>query len=340
MSSRLEDLYEEYEKDLIRYALSKIPGIGKMTAAFFAEDLGSIEEFLNADRTYFMTRKNRSRRKILSSKVNIDDILKIQDKIRKYKDYIMNAFGRDDVRLIYIAFLVEDIVQSIKDNILKLRLNGLDINPYLVFILNMSLEEMLKFFTYQTIGRSVVTAWGTYIEKILKVSGCELEIPPEIKDKVKQIVGKGRQPDLYKIINEDKKFALQIKRGPNSMNIDMVDSFKEVKEKFENNFEGWKLLLGLTYGNWNRISSQIKSNLKKEDIKIGRELWAFISEDQDFYKDVFVILDYLAKTLSGLEDDSKSLIDLIEDKYKEFVKEWKKTFGDRDYREVLLEEFM
>ncbi len=116
------------------------------------------------------------------------------------------------------------------------------------------------------------------------------------------------------------------------MNVGMVTSLNETIERLENEKPSSKGILGMTYGTRGRISNQILGNLKGADerMKIGRELWDFIREKENYHKELFKLLDESSK---GLLD--KSFIELIESKISEFEEHWKSDFNSLSMDEVL-----
>ncbi len=116
------------------------------------------------------------------------------------------------------------------------------------------------------------------------------------------------------------------------MNVGMVTSLNEAIHKLEKEKTSAKGILGMTYGTRNRISNQITANLKDQEnrMKIGREFWDFISEEDDFYKKLFTLLD---NSSEGLLD--KSFIELVEQKISDLEEYWNKNFSDLKINEVL-----
>jgi hypothetical protein len=112
----------------------------------------------------------------------------------------------------------------------------------------------------------------------------------------------------------------------------MVTSLNEVIERLERSKPGSRGILGMTYGTRDRISKQILGNLREanERMKVGRELWDFIRETNDYHKQLFKLLD--SSSVGLLE---KSFIELIEAKITEFEEYWKSTYSGLSIDEVL-----
>lgn len=124
---------------------------------------------------------------------------------------------------------------------------------------------------------------------------------------------------------------MQVKSGPNTMNVDMVNSLNEVIEEYKTREPDATFLLGMTYGTKGRISAQIRGNLHNFDdsVLIGRELWDFVSEEVNFHKEIFTILDQSSKNITA-----KTFSDHLKDQLVVLVDEWKAKFGDKTIDEA------
>ncbi|MGK5086032.1 TdeIII family type II restriction endonuclease, partial [Bdellovibrionota bacterium FG-2] len=210
-------------------------------------------------------------------------------------------------------------VQTVKD----IALENLEMNPFLAKVLSLNdARALLEFNLYQSITRSVVTAWGSAVEDILgRVGASKFGTKMEVS---------GNKPDLF-LERDGKQYFFQIKSGPNTMNVGMVQSLNKVIGHFEKNPSN-RVILGMTYGLKENISPQIKGNLVdfENHTMIGRELWDFVSEKKDFHVDLF----------SSLDEASKSVIagnfsELIKEAVERLVAEWSVRYAGRDFVEVL-----
>jgi hypothetical protein len=161
-------------------------------------------------------------------------------------------------------------------------------------------------------------------------------------EKIKEKLKKGTTIDLVKV-TDALIYLLQIKSGPNTMNVDMVDSLTEVMKKLQDTtFCGkkTKMLLGMTYGNPEQISSHIIGGLKsagfnpKDYTKIGRELWDFIGEEKKYYIRVLEILELIYREIFG----DFSIVRKIEDLSQKLEEEWekKKEYKDKNIWELFM----
>jgi len=196
-------------------------------------------------------------------------------------------------------------------------------NPLLIEALDLKEpKDIISFVIYQSVTRSVVTAWGTCVEKMVKYAGCEKN---DAQDK--QLTGKNF--DLKKCLGSDEHY-IQVKSGPNTMNVGMVNSLNETIDKIK--AKGKKAFLGMTYGKRERISNQIMGNLNDphNQTKIGRELWGFIAEEENYYKKVIKII---SDATSGILEEN--FIEVINGKINNLVIQWEEKFKGKQFDEIL-----
>lgn len=308
----IKELEEKYENDLI-YEISKsAAGVGPMKAAVVVENFDSLKEFIEADNTAFEEIENRKKKRVLN-----DEQIKSILEVKKIIPPELN------VREAWLFKLSHDFIHSQVAMVSALNLDNIDINPLLIEALDLTEpRDIISFVIYQSITRSVVTAWGTCVEKMVKYAGSE------DNDSTEKAL-KGKNFDLKKCFKGE-EYYLQIKSGPNTMNVGMVQSLNETISKVK--AKGKKALLGMTYGKRDRISAQIMGNLNdpEKQTKIGRELWDFIAEEKDYYKKVIKVI---SNATSGLL--KKNLIELIDEKINDLVLQWDEKFKGKQFNEIL-----
>jgi hypothetical protein len=110
------------------------------------------------------------------------------------------------------------------------------------------------------------------------------------------------------------------------MNVQMVNSLNDVIEEYRQREPNASFLLGMTYGTKGRISPQIRGYLTnfEDSVLIGRGLWDFISEERDFHKQIFTILDQSSRKIT-----SKTFSEHLKDQLIILVTEWELKFGDK-----------
>lgn len=311
---KIEGTKESIDELIIRVCVS-VKGVGKATAGAIASEFqGDLQAFLNADAIKLSEVKTSSGKQLLSGE-QINELIQNKEALPKGKT------GQET----WVFYLGREFLKAQVKMVLSLNFSDIDINPLLAKALNLdSPRKIIAFNIYQTITRSVVTSWGDTVELIAKFVGC--------KDNDYIIEGKtGTNFDLVKEI-KGIDYYIQIKSGPNTMNVGMVTSLNEAIERIEHDKPNARGILGMTYGTRNRISNQIMGNLKDaaNRMKVGRELWDFISEREGFHTTLFGLLDNSSK---GLLD--KSFIELIESKITEFEEHWKTSYPNKTVDEVL-----
>ena len=289
----IEGERESIDELIIRLAC-QLKGVGKATAgAVAAEYEGKIRDFLTTDSQRLKTVTN-SRGATLLSDDQITHLLRLISEFPQNKT-IAEA---------WVFYLGRNFLLSQVRMVEGLSLSGFDINPLLAKALNLDTpRKVVAFNVYQTVTRSVVTSWGDTVEEMARFVGC--------KKNDYTIEGKtGTNFDLMKNLNGT-DYYIQVKSGPNTMNVGMVTSLNEAIKKIEEVKPNARGILGMTYGTRARISNQIMGNLVEADtrMKIGREFWDFISEKLDFHKQLFELLD---ASSNGILDNS--FIELIENK--------------------------
>ena len=189
----------------------------------------------------------------------------------------------------WIRFTADRLIRKMMDNIRTMDLEKLNMNPFLIRALNMKTpQEIIRFNMYQTVTRSIVTTMGMSLEYMVGSSGARM----------------GERGEWYDVIKEigNATYWIQVKSGPNNVNKDQIDKFNERFDKTEteaNNFAR----LGITYGK--RDSKTISMGLVKkymknweERILVGRELWDFVSEEENYH----------LKVLGWIDDTSSQIL--------------------------------
>jgi len=310
-----KELELQYEKELIYEICCTIKGVGGTTAGAVAEYFSSLSDFLGSGRRELKKIVNAKKNSILSDD-RIDLTMSVKSEIVK----------GTSIPETWVFFLAKSFIRSQVKMLAEMEFTDLDINPLLAKALDLrDPKDIIRFNMYQSVTRSIVTSWGSTVEKMLKYSGCESE-------KIKVGI-KGREPDIVKKIGE-KTYCFQVKSGPNTMNVDMVESLNKVIEELEK--KGCIGMLGMTYGKRSKISQQILGNLNNAVAitKIGRELWDFIAECTDYHKKLIKIIESATR-----QELKKSFIDIIEAKIDTFSTEWKTRYKGMDVN-LALEEYM
>jgi len=307
----MTELDTKHEKALIEMLSQKVECVGAKTAIIISENFDSLQEFLNGTKKDFEGIKNRKNRQMVKTEA-IDKIIDINKKIPKKLTVRETAF-----------FVLADHWLTTNLNTLEeLELDKIEINPFLAKALSLkTANEIITFNVYQSVTRSIVTSWGMMVENFLIYTGAE-------KNKHTFTTKEGANPDIKKKITSGYEY-FQIKSGPNTMNVSMVNSLNDVITEMKKS--GEICYLGMTYGKRNRISSQITNYLKdvSSSTLIGKELWDHISEEKNYHKKV---IGAISNATNGML--KKSFSQMMNDKISEINKQWVKKYGKKSLEEV------
>jgi hypothetical protein len=286
------------QEELIIYLCQKVDGIGEMTGiriAGYMEDFDNFYE--NSDRlSGFKTDKGKA----VLTQTQINEIKII------LKEYI--TVKSRYITELWISVLIRDFVKNSIKELKNTTLETLLINPFLVKAFGFDdHKEVVTFYFYQKITRSIVTSWGFTVEGLLLCSGAEKSDLSGFDMKVKE---------------DNKTYHFQIKSSPNTMSIEQVRQLnthiQNIKDKINN-----IPMLGMTYGTRKQINSQIQSTLigYPKSTMIGRELWDFIASEKGYCQKILDLVDDIMR----LEPTKFS--EELELKRNLLIEEWETKFG-------------
>lgn len=309
-----EEQAKKDSADLIVEVCKKVGGVGPGKGYAVAEFFDSNwKGFLKADENSLL-KIVRGNGTLILSKEQIEKLVKEKSEFSSFLD----------VRTAWIFLIGKDFLVSQIEMLRSTSLSNLDINPFLMKVLNLKTPgEILEFNLYQSVTRSIVTSWGTAVENLLNRCGAT-------KFAEKNEGRAGRRPDILKEV-KGKTYFIQVKSGPNTMNVDMVNSLNEVIISYREKRPDTKFLLGMTYGTEKRISTQIRDNLIdfENSTLIGRQLWDFVSEEKSFHKKIFNILDS-----SSVSITTKTFSEHLIAQLEVLAKEWKERYGNKSVDEA------
>lgn len=205
------------------------------------------------------------------------------------------------------------------------------INPYLVKSLGLKkIEEVVEFFLFRRVERSLGTSFGTVLEKFIREilggkSGKDLD--PRCRKRG------GRKPWICwwdvvidKPYREDEKewrgVVISVKSGPADMDKDQVEHFADKAKEAEDH--GYRPFLVLVYGKkaWNVITQTLKDRGldPKRYLRVGKEVFEEFLGVEGYHNKALELFNR-----GGLGID---LFELIEKKKAELVEELRKKYGD------------
>lgn len=305
----------EHSADLIAEICLEVEGVGRTKGYALSEYLDSDwATFLNADIDKISGCRKANGKSVFTPK-QIEELVFIKE------DYL----DLEDIRTAWIYQIGKNFLISQMETLRSTSLDNLDINPFLMKVLNLKKpEEILEFNLYQAVTRSIVTSWGIAVESLLFRCGADKFVVGSTDTRA------GGRPDLEKNVN-GKKSYIQVKSGPNTMNVQMVNSLNDVIEDYKRRDPDAAFFLGMTYGTKDRISAQIRGYLSnfEESVLVGRGLWDFISEERDFHRQLFEVLDQSSRKIT-----LKTFSEHLKDQLVILVTEWELKFGDKTVDQV------
>lgn len=160
----------------------------------------------------------------------------------------------------------------------------------------------------ERLERSVVTSFGSRIQKIAKLIG-----------------GKGTGVEGGDIFIEKKgrRYYIQMKAGPNTPNKDLVEMINRLLLSAIRRNSGSIALLGMTYGNRKKVSGIIR-RYSQIDWKIGREFWEFIGTKGIAWE----IYEIIAEVNQEFREEGKTFSQLYEEKLSELQSAIRKKYGE------------
>lgn len=196
------------------------------------------------------------------------------------------------------------------------------INPFLIKALGIDdFESLARFCVYQRAGRSVVTSFGSTIEKVVRdISG-------------------GEKGDWWDVVVDIKgsHYYLSVKSGPRDMDKDQVEHFAGRARKLLKKEPNSRPMIAMSYGR--APLGVIKPCLSNEGLSpsrhtlTGRGLYALITGKKQYYRRLL----RLAGDAAEVDGARESFTDLVESKIEEVSREFRKKYKDVD--ELLLATF-
>lgn len=290
-------------QELIEYCLYELAKIKKDKSRIIAAHFGTIKSFKEASKEDISNIKFVGGERALNlNSRELDRIILLQ-----HSDQLDDS---ESPSTMFTKIIAKRFLETQFININQLKLEGLNCNPMLVTALKLDTpHKLLTYSVYQSASRSIVTSFGSTVQKLLLYSG------ENIFDAKYESSQHDTKWDLVKILGEVKSW-IEVKSGPNDLDKTQIVSYKAAIESVEMN--GEKAYIGETYGT--RHQETITHSLYKQYLErweertlIGRELWDFVSDDESYHEKLMVSLREVAQSV--LHD--RSIIEAIEDKIEE-----------------------
>lgn len=294
-------------QNLIEFVLRFDGGLSKGAARKVSSYFTTVPEFLTCTREQLAGLRSASGIPLRIDEGDIEKILRIKSA----------GILSEELPLVdnYIRGLAREFTRRQVENMSSLSLDSLNINPLLIRSLNLKTPlEVLEFNVSAAVSRSIVTSMGYFVQKLLEVTSDEVES-----------VRSGW--DLVKHGPDGKNHWIQVKSGPNDMDKDQIlywlHEIQEVEGRGDHGY------IGMTYGKRKDSTvtlSLMNTYLPDMEIRtlVGRELWDFLSGDDQFHLRLFDGLRISASKILG----SRSIQEEIEKKINDLLLEFKKRYGD------------
>lgn len=297
---------KDIEFDYLMEILLEIEGIGKQTASQIINAKENFSEF----------------NEISSAELENIKFLNFEKKKRVLKRLKAVDFSQT-IEVLYTQKILMDFLETQFKNLKNLKLDDLEINVLLTKALGFTTaEETIEFYLYQRITRGAVTSWGQKaLEDLCRVAGAE-KIPNGENVEVS-----GKRFDLKKRLDGTDYF-IQLKSGPNTMNIGMIDSLNEMITKIEaKNSEAFGIL-GMAYGTKSQISPQIQGKLTDFEKRafIGKDFWKLLSGNEHHYCELIKLIDLLSGQLK--KKYKKTFLVLVGEKKSQLANQWEEKYDD------------
>lgn len=280
---------------------------------------GSIKSFLEATREDF--------EKIVfvfdnpNIKFNNNDFDKIQS---------LRESGLLDITLSvqenFVKILTNEFIGRQLKMIEGLKLEELNVNPILIAALNLNNEnDMIRYYVYQGISRSIVTSVGFLVQNLLLYSN------ENIYDGKNDPSGEQTKWDLVVTKIGQIKTYLEAKSGTNDINKSQIHHY--IPEILAVEDKGFRAFIGETYGK--RDDKTVTHGLFKQYLPdwekrtlVGKELWAFLTDDTEYHNKLIDMLFNTSNQIMG----NNTFIEKIEDKIKPLIDDFRtKYFSYNDF---------
>lgn len=292
----------------------------KQKVEIIAYHFGSLDSFLSAEKSDFENITFIGGEKAI--KLTETDFEKIQ--------YFQRSGLLDNKLSIqenFVKILITEFVNRQLQMIESLELETLNINPILAGALNLDNEkDLIRYYVYQAISRSVVTSVGFLVENLILYASEYVH-----KGKDDELGEQTKWDIVVDKINEVKAY-LEIKSGTNDVNKAQMHHYKHEIELIES--QGFRAYIGETYGKRNDktvthgLMRQYLPDWEKRTL-IGKELWGFITNDENYHKKLVEMLLSASKQVLA----NKTIIDKIENRIIPILVDFRSKY--KSYNEFL-----
>jgi hypothetical protein len=214
-----------------------------------------------------------------------------------------------------IAKFVRKSLQNIDELTAKELIQDSAINPFLVKALGISdFDALARFYVYQRVGRSIVTSFGTVIEKM-----------------VEALAG-GTSGTWWDVVTDigGTKYYMSVKSGPRDMDKDQVQHFAQRARELLQTEPNAHPIIAMGYGKgpMGVISPTLRNERLDPDrhTLTGKQLYDTITGVPDYHKKLLQLTSEAAvQALQG-----SKIIEIIENKVNGIAGDFKRRYKTVD----------
>ena len=230
----------------------------------------------------------------------------------------------NDHRRGQIIRVFEKFIRARIKKIRALRIDDLNINPFLIRILVSQMRlnnarSIVEWLLSQRLERGTVTSFGMALEEAAKTfsEGTGVEGADILKTR------------------EGRHYHIQVKSGPNTVPKDMAERLTQLLQSAQRRNRGSVAMFGMCYGNPDQVSSIVRQYVNVDWLS-GREFWEFISGDPNCIDEVYAISADVGEKFR--DKSGQTLIEVLEAKVidleREFIESYSES-GDQMWQNLI-----
>lgn len=220
----------------------------------------------------------------------------------------------------FIKILTKDFIRRQVKAIGSITLEELNVNPLLCRALKLnSPEELIKFYAYSALSRSIVTSMGFLVQDLMLYSNTN------VYDGKNYPESYGTKWDVVIEGLDGIRSYIEVKSGPNDLDKTQILAYDKAIKNVLNGNE--KAFIGITYGkpDGKYVSTSILETYVdnwKSKVLIGKDLWDYISDSSSYHETLMNTIQRTAEAFLVNE----SLIDKIDEKINSLLNDFVSRF--------------
>jgi len=224
----------------------------------------------------------------------------------------LDAARRNQIKQVF-----EQFVRNMARTIRRLKIEDLNINPFLIRILAKEMDlndakSIVRWLVSQRLERSAVTSFGIALQNAAKVfsEGTGVEGADILKTK------------------QGRHHHMQVKSGPNTIPKDLGVRISQLLRSAQRRNRGSVALFGMCYGNKQQVSNIVRQYVEQEggiNWLSGREFWEFISDDPNCIDEIYAIAAKVGEEFKDAQ--GQTLSEILEAKAAELQEQFEELYG-------------